>query len=237
MGIIQWNGVKSDEFNIIVEHHPYFPIPERKIEVISVPGRNGDVIIPEQAWTNVEQHYDLAMYGLNELLPQTVRGVMEWLMKPTGYARLEDSYNPDTFRYAYFKGGAEIENRFNILGRATVTFVCKPQRWLRDGERVYTAFSGMSLTNPTVYPAKPLIAVKGAGAAVLTVGNSQIEISEIGTEIDLDCDYEEAYYDTTNKNSLITVTNGFPILTDETEISWTGAGVTEVTIQPRWWTI
>lgn len=236
MGVIVWDGRSSEDLHVIVEHHPEFSIPERKREVISVPGRNGDIIISQDAFSNVEQEYDLAIIGLEETLPEQVMAVMQWLNKPVGYARLEDSYNPDIYREAYYRGSGDVENRFNYLGRSTVTFVCKPQRFMRSGERPILASNGFKLSNPTIYAAKPLIAVKGAGAAVLTVGTSTVSISEIGTEIDIDCENQNAYYGSTNKNNMISITGEFPQLKEgDTQISWTGSGVTEVSIIPRWW--
>lgn len=242
MGVIQWNNRSSDDLHVMVEHHPYIGIPERKMDVYSVPGRNGDIVISQDAYENVIQQYDLALIGIDATLPQTVRAVMEWLRNPEGYARLEDSYNPDVYRLAYYKGGGDIENRFNLLGRATVSFSCKPQRFLRVGELPIIAVNGMKLSNPSVYTAKPLIAVKGTGAAVLTVGTNVVTISAIGAdantsgEIDIDCDTMSAYNGSTNRNSSITITGEFPNFKEgETEISWTGSGVTSVVITPRWW--
>ena len=237
--MISWNGVTSDDLHVIVASHPKYTIPERKMEVVSVPGRSGDIIITQDAYENVTQEYDLALIGLNESLPQTVREVMEWLMKPTGYARLEDTYYPDTFRFAYFQGGVDIVNRFNTVGRAKVSFSCKPQRFLRIGEWPILASSGMKLTNQSVYTAKPLFIVKGTGTASITVGSYSMSISSIETEIDIDCETQNAYYGSTNKNNVLSVTNGkFPVLAaGDTQISWTGSGVTSVTIIPRWWTL
>jgi phage-related protein len=209
------------------------------MEVISVPGRNGDIIITQDAYTNTTLTYDLAIVGLEKTLNDSVRAVMEWLTRPKGYARLEDSYNPDVFRMAYYQGGMDIENRFMTLGRAKVQFNCKPQRFLRSGERSILAYNGVLLANPTIYTAKPIIAVKGTGSAVLTVGSSVLSISDISPEIDIDCESQSAYYGTANRNSRITLTSGdFPELKEgSTQISWTGSGVTEVRIIPRWWII
>lgn len=237
--IIVWDGRTSEDLNLIVASIPSYSIPQRKMEVISVPGRNGDIVITQDAYNNATLKYDLAIVGLEKTLNDSVRAVMEWLTRPKGYARLEDSYDPDVFRMAFYQGGMDIENRFMTLGRATVQFNCKPQRFLRAGERSILAYNGVLLANPTIYTAKPIIAVKGTGEAVLTVGTSVLSIDEIGTEIDIDCESQSAYYGTTNKNSHITLTSGnFPELKEgKTQISWTGSGVTSVTITPRWWII
>lgn len=235
--VIVWNGKSSGDLNVIVEHHANFGVPVRKREVISVPGRNGDIVLAQDAYENVEQEYDLAVIGIDKTLPENIRAVMEWLYKPTGYARLEDSFNPDVYREAYFVGDGNIENRFSLMGRATVTFSCKPQRFLRTGEKVIKLTNGYYLRNPSIYTAKPLITIKGTGSAVLTVGNCIVNISDIGTEIDIDSYSMSAYYGTTNKNNKITLTSGyFPELREgNTAIRWTGSGVTSVSIIPRWW--
>ena len=234
-GTILWGNKASDDVDVVVEKSPYFPMPARKREVISIPGRNGDIIITQDAYENVVQEYELAIVTEKDL-PTAVRAVMEWLMRPAGYARLEDSFNPDIYRLAYLNNTNNIENNFQVAGRAKVTWSCKPERFLRSGERPILCFSGIKLANPTVYTAKPLIVVKGTGAAVLTIGDSTVSISEIGTEIDIDCENQSAYYGSTNKNNKITVTGGFPKLNaGDTQISWTGGGVTSVEITPRWW--
>lgn len=236
--VIVWDGRSSADLNLIIASIPAYPMPERKMQVISVPGRNGDIVISQNAYNNVSLKYDLAIVGLKKTLPQEVRAVMEWLMHPSGYARLEDSYDPDVYRLAYYKKSGNIENRFLTLGRATVQFECKPQRFLKTGEWPISAQNGMKLGNPSICTAKPLIAVKGTGAATLTVGGNTVSISDIGTEIDLDCESQSAYYGSTNKNNVISLSGSFPELKEgETTISWTGSGVTEVLITPRWWII
>lgn len=240
-GEIYWDNMSSADMNVIVESAPDLPIPARKMEVISVPGRNGDIVISQDAYENVTQEYKIAIIGEDQTLPKEVRAVMEWLMRPVGYARLEDSFNPDVFRMAYYKSSKSVVNSLNTLGRATIQFECKPQRFLRIGEHSILASSGMKLSNPSPYTAKPIIAIKGTGTASLTVGDSVVSISAFGTggEIDLDCESQSAFYGTTNMNDKISITSGgFPELKEgDTQISWTGNGVTEVIITPRWWII
>lgn len=236
-GEIFWNGRSSTDLYVVVENAPDIPVPTRKIDVISVPGRNGDIIIAQDAFENVTQDYSIAIVGSKDSLPTNARAVVEWLMQPSGYARLEDSFNPDVYRMAYFSSAKSFANGLNTHGRATIQFSCKPQRYLRIGERPILATSGMKLTNPSAYPAKPLIIIKGSGSATMTVGSFSFSVSSIGTEIDIDCETQNAYYGSTNKNSELSVTNGkFPELkAGDTQISWTGSGVTSVTIIPRWW--
>ena len=65
----------------------------------------------------------------------------------------------------------DLENTFNLYGRTTIEFNCKPQRFLNIGDTAQTiSTSGGTITNPTAFNAKPLITVYGSGAATLQVG-------------------------------------------------------------------
>ena len=67
------------------------------------------------------------------------------------------------------------------------------------------------------------------------MGGSTITITGMDGGLTIDSDTQNAYDGTTNKNSIITVSGGFPVLaTGETIVSFSG-GITAVQITPRWW--
>lgn len=235
--MIFWHGISSDDVNLIVEHYPARPIPKRKTEVFSIPGRSGDIIQTEDAWENVIQPYDIYLSAEEPGLPIVARKAIEWLMVP-GYQRLEDSYDPDIFRLAAFTGGQELENILNMFGRATIEFNCKPQRYLVSGARFLKLSNGGSLVNPTGYTALPTFRVYGSGAGVLTVGSYSLSLSDCDS-IALDCEEEEAFRFVpnlgTNLNS--TVSGDYPRLSaGSSKISWSG-GIRAVDVAPRWYSL
>ena len=53
----------------------------------------------------------------------------------------------------------------------------------------------------------------------------------------IDSELQDAYKGTTNCNSLVTLSNGFPkLIKGENEISFSG-GITSVEVIPKWWTL
>lgn len=234
--MIQYNGVNSRTLGVIVEQYPVRPIPKRKHEIFSVPGRSGDVIVEEDAWENVNQSYDVYLSAERAGLPLVSAQVVRWL-NAGGYQRLEDDYNPDIFRLAAFLGPNDLQNILNAFGRATITFNCMPQRFLKSGETAVTPASGETLTNPTGYPAQPLITVSGSGSGTITVGSKTLTISTITDGMVLDCREREAYAISGGVvSNLNTVVSGeYPILgAGDSAVSWTG-GVTGLSIIPRWY--
>lgn len=233
--MIVWAGVSSDDVGVVVEYSPPLNGPERVLETVQVPGRSGGLLIDTGAFRNYEQAYEIYFSSGRDKAPAGARAVRAWLMGPSGYQRLEDSYDPDYYRLAYYAGPAEIENVMNRFGRASLAFTCQPQRWRKDGEFPLPCQNGGSLYNGG-FPARPLIKVSGTGAGTLSVGGVAVSLLSLDGYVMLDCDTQNAYQGTVNKNGTISAPE-FPVLQPgENVVSWTG-GVTSVEITPRWWTV
>lgn len=246
MHSITWNGVASDTIGIRIERAATIIRPRRKMDVVSVPGRNGDIIFPQDAWDNYTQPYDIFFgTGANLSAEQAADAVSAWLHSASGYARLEDTYEPDIYRLAYYVDQQEIENAITQFARETIQFNCRPERFLKSGETAVTiSSSNRTISNPTQYDARPLIRVNGSGNGTLTIAGASktysVSITGISSYIYLDCDEQNAYKTAgTNANNQITITNGvdFPRLQGGTNtITWTG-GITSLQITPRWFRI
>ena len=232
---IVFDGKSSLEYGITVEYCPAFGTGQRSVEKQTVPGRSGDLLIDTGAYGNYTQEYDVWFREKRPTI-QAARGIAMWLMAKTGYVRLEDSYDPDVYRMAVFSGPLDVENWMLLRGRATLSFDCKPQRYLKQGEFAVNVQSGQKMGNPWM-PALPLIKITGTGNGQLVVGNSQVSISDMTGAITLDCDVQNAYNGTLNLNNNITIIGGWPVLEPgQTAISFSG-GITAVEITPRWWSL
>ena len=229
--MIWWHGKSSDDVGVIVERYPSVTIPQRKQEKVSVPGRNGDLIMEQDAYENYTQNYEVYVYAEDPKLTTISHTVAEWLMVK-GYQRLEDSYWLDTFRLACFNGGTNIENVLNRFGRATIQFDCKPQRYYKSGDIAISLTNGQKLQNPSPFTAKPLLVITGSGSGTVSDGTHTLTLTDC--DVTVDCDIMQIYKGTTNKNSV--GSGAFLALDWESTITWTG-GITAVTITPRWWTL
>lgn len=236
--MITWDGITSDSLNCIVERYPIYTVPRRKQSAISVPGRNGDLLLQQQAYSNYIQAYDVYLSGPRNgsKMPEVAQAVAAWL-NVGGYRKLVDDYTPGSYRMAFFQGPLELENTLNLYGRATIEFNCKPQRFLNGGDAAQTiSTSGGTITNPTAFNAKPLITVYGSGEAMLQVGEYVCTLSSIDESITLDSDTENAYSGATNLNNTVTIPEFPELVPGANIVTWTG-GITSVEIIPRWWTL
>jgi len=228
-----FNGVSSDAFNIRVTKYPDYDIPQRAVTKITVPGRNGDLIQDTGAYSNFRKEYDLYFNAKQHGFHATARNVALWLCGVGGYARLEDSYDPDVFLLARVDNQQEISNWMNYMGRLTVDFDCKPQRYLKVGEEEMSLTSGEDIFNAWM-PCYPIFKLTGNGT--LNVNGNTIGISNnLNKTIVIDCETQNAYTGAENRNGDIYVTGEFPFLVSgENEITFNNSSCSMI---PNWWTL
>lgn len=239
MGVIIFNGLSSQDYHIQVEHPPGYDIPERDYESVHVPGRNGDIIMSKGSYKNVIRQYDISFGSMVKKFPEMARKVSEWLHSASNYARLEDSYEPDFYRLAFYTSSLEMENVLFHGGRATIEFNCKPQRFFKMGDKIlkFTSQSGNVLMNPSTFTALPIITVYGSGQGVININGYVVGISNIDGYITINCDIQDCYKGLTNKNNVVTLDQDFPKLDQkENKLSFSG-GVTSVEVIPKWWVL
>lgn len=237
MGLIIFNGISSVDIGAEIEIIPSYETPERDYDTYHIPGRNGDLYIDTGSFKNVSRSYYISVAAYTKSFVEIANSISEWLHSTSGYARLEDSYEPEYYRLATFKDGLDIANLLNEAARTTISFDCKPQRFLKSGDRPIKFTKTDTLRNPTKRTALPIITVKGSGSGVLRIGSYTVTINDIGNGLTINSDIQDAYYGTLNRNSVIVLSNGFPKLKPGlNEVSFSG-GITEIEVMPRWWTL
>ena len=103
--------------------------PLRTVSKIEIPGRSGDLIIDEGTFNNVTVAYRCFMMTN---FKQNYMDLMAWLGSLAGYQRLEFNGDPDVYRMARIQTDVNpITSAFLRQGSFSLSFDCKPQRWLK----------------------------------------------------------------------------------------------------------
>lgn len=257
MGVINFNGVStnSKRFSapILVETPPDYAFPSRDANFTHVPGRDGDVLVDNGSYNNVTRTYNLAIGDEDIDYARLAYELSDWLHSANGYAKLTDSYDPEHYCMAAFVDEGSIVNILQHAGRISVSFNCKPQRYLISGDdKITLSTSGSSIFNPTMFGSKPLIKITGSGTFsndfVMLNSDQIININGTTGPIYVDSELMDCYSinnptPTTrvvvNKNGYISFgsNNKFPVIEKGlTNFVWT-SGITSVEVIPRWWTI
>lgn len=178
---LTFDGEDSRDYGVYITGQAVFNAPEREVEMISIPGRNGQFALDKGRFENIEVTYPAGIFANTEAdFAEAVSNFRNLLCSKRGYVRLQDEYHPDEYRMAIYKSGLELENVALKAGEFEITFDCKPQRYLTSGETETTVTNGGTLTNPTLFDAEPLLEVKGYGTIEFNGYEIEIENKPIG---------------------------------------------------------
>ena len=236
MKSLTFDNNNSLNYNIYISGEGVYNAPERVVDMVDVPGRNGALAMDQGRFENIEITYPAGTFAATQAdFADNVSAFRNVLCARHSYVRLSDDYHTDEFRLALYKSGLEVDPvSYNRAGEFDIVFTAKPQRFLTSGETKTTLTSSGTITNPTQFDAQPLIVVTGTGT--LTVNGVQITISKTPTTID--CESMEAYNGSVSRNGDIVLNpNRFPVLSPGSNTITLSSGLTKVEITPRWWRI
>lgn len=176
---ITFGGVNSADFGIYISGEGVFNAPKRDVEMISIPGRNGELALDKGRYENIEVTYPAFNYEADYSdFAQNLADFRNAICSQVGYQRLTDTFHPDEYRMATYIDGLEVKPiKYNTASEFEIKFNCKPQRWLTSGETPVVVTSGDTLTNPTLYESSPLLEVGGYGH--IQMGEDAVDIENI----------------------------------------------------------
>lgn len=248
-----FNGKSSLDFGIYIGGQGTYNAPQRDVTKISIPGRNGDLILDNGRFLNIQVSYPIVV--MDEFRDKT-DAIRQWLLEPVTYAHLEDTYHPGEYRMAVVTGGINFEtSAYNKTGKATITFDCRPERYLHTGEELLfldakspsqiTDYDFDYILNPTIFESKPIIRIYHrdvTGLKTVSVGGKGFgiidnELSQTVDYVDIDCELMECYCGTVNCNSMVSIST-FPTLKPgHTQVLYTRNLYEKIRIKGRWWTV
>lgn len=259
MGTITYNNVSSANLNIHISKQPDREFPERQVEKVDIPGRNGSLIFDTGVYKNVERNYSIWAGPEAGDFTTLASKISKWLHSAKGYAILRDSYEPGIYRMASYIEEGSIENILNEAGKIDISFNCKPQRFLDSGDVSIEIISTQRINNDTGYISKPIIKAiyMGFDVGYFRLNNSYYNVyfkkegeSEHVDNIIIDCENMNCYRidgstgNVTNENSRFSSSDfNYPELkTGETEIqiyndASSGTKSCKLEVYPKWYII
>ena len=231
-------GESSKDYLLYISGPAVYDSPAVDMELQTVPGRNGDLVrenakAGERRFKNLDISYDAFFF---DGIPARTAAVKSWLLSPSGYQVLHDTYDPEFFRMGICKDAIAFTPKRNQGATMKLIFHCQPQRWSVDGQRKVSLSQASVLRNPYAFVAKPIIRIYGAGEGRLFIGDQAVSVLRNDGYIDLNCETHNAYDAQGFCNGYVK-SDDFPDLRPgRNAVSWTG-DIDHVEITPRWWTL
>lgn len=230
-----FRGIDSRDIGVVVEDMFDVHRPKRNAQTIQVPGRDGRL-------TQDDGTYDTyTISGKVNCFGAPLSDVYAWL-SGSGDLILGD----EPTRSIRASATAQIKNtRFRCDGcydSLQVSFDCQPFRYhveqTEGANDIPLTSSPATVSNPGTYKSAPRLTIEGTGDAVLTIGTQILEVTDLAGGVIVDSESCECFdlTETALRNDRVTLMDDrFPVLQPGANIiSWTGDGVTKVTVAPRW---
>ena len=239
MSYFVFNGTSSAELGVRIISKNIYSAPKYDINLISIPGRNGELVSNNGRFSNVGVSYScfLPAKTIDELGTK-IRNVKKWLYaEPGEYHDLSDSFDSLFFRKAIFNSKLDVTDQVSKIGIFTVSFSCLPFKYSEEGQEVITITEATEIYNPYPFDSKPYLKIYGSGNGTLVFDSEEgiktWTIANISSYVECDSELMNFYKGTQLKNSDVTGST-FPILKPGTNyIAFTG-GITSIEIIPRW---
>ena len=240
MNYFIYNGISSLDMGIRIQSKDIFSTPKRDIKFKSINGRNGDLILSNNRYENVDVSYTVFVVAksITELADKVTK-IKQWLYSSTdSYARLEDSYDSKFYRKAVFYKALDIEDELSKVGVFTINFNCKPFKYDKIGDEEITInTSNPNINNPYAFESTPYIKLYGNGDCTIMLTNSKgtkiWNFKNVDDYIEIDSEMMSFYKGHENKNSTVTG-DGFPVLFSGESSFIISDTVNRLIVIPRW---
>lgn len=242
---VVFNGKDLREFLVYTSGDQTFSAPQHMYDTITIPGRNGDFKRDLGRYSNIEVQYSA---WIASDFRNNMQALRSYLLSAEGYCRLEDTYDPDHYRLGTFEGPLDVKGYYgSTFGSFTLKFNCKPERWRKDGDNLYTLYNNAVFYNDTDFIPRPLlIIIPNSSSISIIVGNKEGNFQITGTGLTsgstyyIDTDLMQCYKGSISKtnyaNSSFDFTDRqrwFKLIPGENTIGY--SGVKSLQIKPRWY--
>lgn len=191
---IHYQGKNNLDFNLYWDVGTDFELGTGtpNVEQTDVPGVSGTQLDFNNSYKSFTQKFAFYAASKNEPISKVKANVSTWLLKDPGYHKLMVDSDPDYYYLAAPDPASVMKfPAYNKhMARVEINFMLKPFKYRLDGQRELPLGN---LTNPTQWPAYPLIHIVGSGDIVLTVNGKQYQLNGIDDEVYIDCEPERRF--------------------------------------------
>jgi len=231
---IIFNQIKDDSLRIRVAQLLDIPAPQKNIEVVQLPARDGELTIDSGCYKSIEISAEFNYVGNNDTWWSTWQQAKRWLSAKDTTLILSD--NPYYFYKVYYVT-IDTNTRESLrIGKFKATFICNPYMYRTDGvvpadvtsEEILfidtdhalivdTDGSAIATTDKVILidnhyaKSNPIYTVEGDGECYLQTINGYMRINLMQGSVTLDTDKEVAYLSNGDSANRL-VTGDFSVL-------------------------
>lgn len=234
------DGVHSDKLKSLIQYRPELETPRRKVKLVEVSGRSGDIPFDEEAYENTTM--SLTLFTMGDSWEEVVYN-RERIVYHFDHGRYVDFIpyfdSNKTYRAMLSNGPSFISSGLHPeVSEYTLDLTIKPYKMLPDV--TFEFINKSTVINKTFYTSEPRITIYGSGDITLKVNDMPFVLKGVDGTITIDTEVAHSYKITAGvllgqDNKVYTL--DYPVFNPgENVIEWIG-NVAKVVVSPKWRTL
>ena len=223
-----YKGLNSQDMGVQVVAYPPIVRPERRLKMVTVPGRSGTLTISEGDF--VYNAYTRKM-TVAFRISQDPERVLEWL---SGSGILVCGNEPDFGYVTTMMAPFSASRLQRDIYQGELQLYTQPFKQLYPEPTIQTQEASYTLRNGGAVPSLPWLSTSGLANRYVALGGTIITVANDRTVI-IDSEAETILYeDGTDASASVGMTNGFPIIPKGVSTLSQGSGASTAVLMPRW---
>ena len=184
-----YKGIRSSEMGLRVSGDLNFNSPVRDVNLVTVAGRNGDLVMDNGRFASVIRSIPCRLnVPKGQQVESLINEITNWLGTDIGFHDFTWSGDPEFVYQVMIENSVSLQRLLPEFGEALVKFRMHPIKYLISSLNERAIANGTNIANPYQLPAKPVIRVIGNGDLLLNIGNQVLDLRDIHNGIIVDCE-------------------------------------------------
>jgi len=177
-----YKGISSKEMHLRVLNDVLFTSPTRDVDLIQVPGRDGDLVMDNGRYNSVIRSIPCRIEApANTNVEALVNRINNWLIDDGKFHPFTWENDADFKYLARVEGDVISQRVLSRFGKMAVDFRLHPIKYLKSTLTPRQITTGTSIFNQFGVEAKPMIRIVGSGDITLNIGGRPLVLRRIGT--------------------------------------------------------
>lgn len=232
-----FNGYQAENLGFIVVEGCGEIISQEEYELVSVEGRNGNLLINKNTYGDIEKEFTITSLNFedDDDIDEMINNIKTWLFNITDnklYYAFENKYN-----LVKKVTTEDIKTAFEEFGDFKIKFLCEPFYYINE-EKITINKTGntevtYTFTNNGDFESEPIIKIYGNGALGFYLNGINVAVRNVTSSVEIDT---KLFQCTSNKvNKIQDFLTEFPTLKmgENTIIIPAEQNITKIEVTPR----
>jgi len=176
-----YKGISAKDMHLRVLNNMSFSSPTRDINMIQVPGRDGDLVMDNGRFNSVIRSIPCRVEVPNGVdVEKAINNINNWLIDDGCLHEFEWDGDSEYGYLARVSDDVVSHRLLSRLGTTTIDFRLHPIKYLRSSLIARSVVDGESIMNRFAINAKPILRVEGEGNITIDIGGRPLILERIG---------------------------------------------------------